>query len=333
MNINSQATSSAFNKELEKTNPVFNKAMLQKFAPFLSLVLMIIFFSFSTEYFLNFENLVTVALQTSVIGILAIGGTFIIITAGIDLSVGAVMAVSGVCGGLAVYSGIPVHLGVVFGIFVGCAFGFVAGFLVARVKIPPFIVTLGMMMVARGLSMVLTQGRAIYFRGSPSFKLISQGKLFDTVPYPVIYLFAIAIISGFILKKTAIGRYTYAVGCNEEAARLSGINVVKTKLFVYSFAGFLSGIGGIILAARLNSAQPTAGLGYELDAIAAAVIGGTSLMGGEGTITGTIIGAFIMAILKNGLNLMNVSQFWQMVAMGIVVIGAVYLDTLRKHNR
>ncbi len=333
MDINSQAMNSTLSKETRKTNQILNKAMLQKLAPFLSLVLMIVFFSVSTEYFLNFENLVTVALQTSVIGILAIGGTYIIITAGIDLSVGAVMAVSGVCGGLAISSGLPVHWGVTIGVLVGTAFGCVSGFLVAKVKIPPFIVTLGMMMVARGISMVLTQGRAIYFRGSPSFKLISQGKLFDTIPYPVIYLFAIALIAGFILKKTAIGRYTYAVGCNEEAARLSGINVFKTKLFVYSFAGLLTGIGGIILAARLNSAQPTAGLGYELDAIAAAVIGGTSLMGGEGTVTGTIIGAFIMAILKNGLNLMNVSQFWQMVAMGIVVIGAVYLDTLRKHNK
>lgn len=333
MDINSQAMNSTLSEETGKSGQFLNKAMLQKFAPFLSLLLMIIFFSFSTEYFLNFENLVTVALQTSVIGILAIGGTYIIITAGIDLSVGAVMAVSGVCGGLAISSGLPVFWGVFFGILVGTAFGFVSGFLVSIAKIPPFIVTLGMMLVARGISMVLTQGRAIYFRSSPSFKLISQGKLFDTIPYPVIYLFVIALIAGFILKKTAIGRYTYAVGCNEEAARLSGINITKTKLFVYSFAGLLTGVGGIVLAARLNSAQPTAGLGYELDAIAAAVIGGTSLMGGEGSVTGTIIGAFIMAILKNGLNLMNVSQFWQMVAMGIVVIGAVYLDTLRKHNK
>ena len=165
------------------------------------------------------------------------------------------------------------------------------------------------------------------------FAAISQGQFIDGIPNPVIYLFLIAVVAGFILKKTAVGRYTCAIGSNEEAARLSGINVVKTKLFVYTLAGSLSGIGGVILAARLNSAQPTAGLGYELDAIAAAVIGGTSLMGGVGTVTGTIIGAFIMAILKNGLNLMNVSQFWQMVAMGVVVIGAVYLDTIRKQKK
>ncbi len=310
-----------------------NKAFIQKMAPFLSLVLMIIFFSFSTEYFLNFENLITVALQTSVIGILAIGSTFIIITAGIDLSVGAVMAVSGVSAGVIIQSGIPVIPGAVLGIGVGALFGLVSGFLVAKPKIPPFIVTLGMMMIARGITMVLTQGRAIYFRKTPEFAAISQGKFFDSIPNPVIYLFLIALIAGFILKKTSLGRYTYAIGSNEEAARLSGINVVKTKLIVYTLAGTLSGIGGIVLASRLNSAQPTAGLGYELDAIAAAVIGGTSLMGGEGTVTGTIIGAFIMAILKNGLNLMNVSQFWQMVAMGIVVIGAVYLDTVRKRKK
>jgi len=310
-----------------------NKALLHKLAPFLSLVIMIIFFSFSTEYFLNFENLITVALQTAVIGTLAIGATFIIITAGIDLSVGAVMAVSGVCAGLAIQSGLPVIPGAVLGICVGTFFGLICGFLVAKPQIPPFIVTLGMMMIARGITMVLTQGRAIYFRKTPFFATISQGKLFDSIPYPVIYLFLIAIITGFILKKTAIGRYIYAIGSNEEAARLSGINVFKTKLFTYALAGTLTGIAGIILASRLNSAQPTAGLGYELDAIAAAVIGGTSLMGGVGTVTGTIIGAFIMAILKNGLNLMSVSQFWQMVAMGIVVIGAVYLDTVRKRKK
>lgn len=312
---------------------IVNKALLQQLAPFLSLVLMFIFFSFSTEYFFNFENLITVALQTSVIGVLAIGATFVIITAGIDLSVGAVMAVSGVCSGLAISAGLPLYIGVPAGILVGTLCGFITGLLISKLKIPPFIATLGMMMIARGVTMVLTQGRAIYFSKEPVFKMISQGKLFDAIPYPVIYLFLIAFVSGFILKKTAIGRCVYAVGGNEEAARLSGINVIKTKLFVYSYAGLLTGIGGIILAARLNSAQPTAGMGYELEAIAAAVIGGTSLMGGEGTILGTIIGAFIMAILKNGLNLMNVSQFWQMVAMGVVVIGAVYLDTLRKRNR
>jgi ribose transport system permease protein len=323
----------ALNMTDEPNKHFFNKALLQRLAPFLSLVLMFIFFSFSTEYFFNFENLITVALQTSVIGILAIGATFVIITAGIDLSVGAVMAVSGVCCGLAVSTGMPIYTGVPAGILVGTTFGLFTGVLISRFKIPPFIVTLGMMMIARGVTMVLTQGRAIYFSKEPVFKLISQGKLFDAVPYPVLYLFLIAFISGFILKKTAIGRFIYAVGGNEEAARLSGINVIKTKLFVYSYAGFLTAIGGIVLSARLNSAQPTAGMGYELDAIAAAVIGGTSLMGGEGTILGTIIGAFIMAILKNGLNLMNVSQFWQMVAMGVVVIGAVFLDTLRKRDR
>lgn len=323
----------AINTMDEPKKQFVNKALLQKLAPFLSLVLMFLFFSFSTEYFFNFENLITVALQTSVIGILAIGATFVIITAGIDLSVGAVMAVSGVCCGVVVSAGMPVYIGVPAGILVGATFGLVSGLLVAKFKIPPFIVTLGMMMIARGITMVLTQGRAIYFSKEPTFKLLSQGKLFDAIPYPVLYLLLVALVSGFILKKTSIGRYIYAVGGNEEAARLSGIKVLKTKLFVYAYAGLLTGIGGIVLAARLNSAQPTAGMGYELEAIAAAVIGGTSLMGGEGTIVGTIIGAFIMAILKNGLNLMNVSQFWQMVAMGVVVIGAVFLDTLRKRGR
>jgi ribose transport system permease protein len=181
--------------------------------------------------------------------------------------------------------------------------------------------------------MVMTDGRAIYFSDYPTFKLLAQGRLFDVLPYPVFYLLIIALVAAWILKKTVIGRYVYAVGSNETAAHLSGIKVQRVKIFVYAFCGLLTGIAGVILASRLNSGQPTVGVGYELEAIAAVVIGGTSLMGGVGTIGGTIIGAFIMSVLKNGLNLMGVSQFWQMVAMGIVVIAAVYLDTLRKKMR
>jgi ribose transport system permease protein len=303
---------------------------IQKFAAFLSLILMIIFFSIATPYFFVFDNLITIALQTAVIGIIAIGVTFVIITAGIDLSVGSVLALSGVSTGLAIAAGVPIFLGVLIGMMVGTIFGFISAWLVSKLNIPPFIATLGLMLVARGLTLVLTEGKPVYFNNAPFFKNLSAYKLFGTIPLPVIYFGVIAVIAGFILKKTAVGRYIYAVGSNEEAARLSGINIVKTKFVVYAICGLLSAISGIILAARLNSAQPTVGNGYELDAIAAAVIGGTSLMGGEGTILGTIIGAFIMGVLKNGLNLMNVSQFWQMVAMGLVVIGAVYLDTARK---
>ncbi|WP_022942603.1 ABC transporter permease [Psychromonas hadalis] len=309
---------------------ILNKELLMKFAPLISLVLLMIFFSFGTPYFLNTSNLLTVALQTSVIGIMAIGVTYVIITSGIDLSLGSVMAFSGVAVGLAASIGLPLWMCVITGALAGLLCGCLSGFLVTRGAIPPFIATLGLMMSVRGINLVLTDGRALYFQDYPTLRFISQGSLFDFIPYPVIYLTVIALISAYVLKRTVIGRYIYAVGSSEEAAHLSGIKVDKVKMFVYSFCGLLTGIAGVILTSRLNSGQPTVGVGYELEAIAAVIIGGTSLMGGIGTIGGTIIGAFIMGILKNGLNLMGVSQFWQMVAMGIVVIAAVYLDTLRK---
>ncbi|QWA10564.1 ABC transporter permease [Sodalis ligni] len=301
-----------------------------RFAPLLSLILLMLFFSLSSPYFLNTDNLMTIALQTSVIGILAIGVTYVIITAGIDLSLGSGGGFSGVLVGLAASFGLPISLCVLAGVLGGWICGFINGFLVTKGTIPPFIATLGLMMSARGVNLVLTDGRALYFLQYPGFQMLAQGKLFNFLPYPVIYLIVLAAGAAYILNKTVIGRYIYAVGSNEEAAHLSGIKVNRVKVFVYVFCGVLTGIAGVILASRLNSAQPTAGMGYELQAIAAVVIGGTSLMGGVGTIGGTIIGAFIMSVLNNGLNLIGVSQFWQMVAMGIVVVAAVYLDTVRK---
>ncbi len=319
------------------TQPVktrrLNKALLMRLAPLFSLVLLVIFFSFSSPFFFNTENIMTIALQTSVIGIMAIGVTYVIITSGIDLSLGSVVAFSGVVVGLCASFSMPLIVCVIAGMLAGGLCGCINGFLVTRAAIPPFIATLGLMMSVRGINMVMTDGRAIYFSDYPTFKLLAQGRLFDVLPYPVFYLLIIALVAAWILKKTVIGRYVYAVGSNETAAHLSGIKVQRVKIFVYAFCGLLTGIAGVILASRLNSGQPTVGVGYELEAIAAVVIGGTSLMGGVGTIGGTIIGAFIMSVLKNGLNLMGVSQFWQMVAMGIVVIAAVYLDTLRKKMR
>jgi ribose transport system permease protein len=210
--------------------------------------------------------------------------------------------------------------------------GFLNGFLVAKATLPPFIATLGIMMVARGLTLVISEARPVYFLVAPSFKLISQGSLFGAVPYPPIYLLILALVASFTLRRLAIGRHIYGLGSNETAVKLSGVSVERVKIFTYSVCGLLAGVAGVVLTARLNSAQPSAGLSYELDAISAAVIGGASLSGGEGTILGTIIGALIMGVLKNGLNLMNVSQFWQQVAMGIVVIGAVYLDIVRRRR-
>ncbi|WP_260330258.1 ABC transporter permease [Clostridium chauvoei] len=321
-------------KETNKKNVLKdNKDLIQKMAAGLSLLVMCIFFSIATPYFLEFDNIITIALQTSVIGIMAMGVTFVIVTSGIDLSLGAVIALSGVSAGICVNRGMGVVVSVIIALVIGILFGALNGFLIGKLKLPPFISTLGAMMVARGLTLILTDAKPVYFDAAPQFAEISQGKLFGLIPYPVIYLILIAIISSFILKKTLIGRYTYAIGSNEEAARLSGINIFKTKMFVYSYCGLMCAIAGIVMAARINSGQPTAGQGYELDAIAAVVIGGTSLSGGEGSIVGTFIGAFIMGVLKNGLNLMNVSQNWQMLAIGVVVIGAVYMDMLRKKRK
>jgi len=307
-----------------------NKELLMQLAPLISLILLMVFFSLGTPYFLDVSNLLTVVLQTTVIGIMAIGVTYVIITSGIDLSLGSVMAFSGVAVGLAASIGLPLWMCVLSGALAGLLCGCLSGFLVTRAAIPPFIATLGLMMSVRGINLVLTDGRALYFQDYPTFRMLAQGRLFDVIPYPVVYFAVIALISAYILKRTVIGRYIYAVGSSEDAAHLSGIKVDKVKMFVYSFCGLLTGIAGVILTSRLNSGQPTVGVGYELEAIAAVIIGGTSLMGGIGTIGGTIIGALIMGILKNGLNLMGVSQFWQMVAMGIVIVAAVYLDTLRR---
>jgi ribose transport system permease protein len=293
---------------------------------------MIGFFSIGSPYFMSFDNLMTVILQTSVIGILAIGVTFVIISGGIDLSLGSVLALAGMVIGKSVNAGIPVWVAVLCGVFVAMIMGFLNGFLVARAALPPFIATLGIMMIARGLTLVISEARPVYFLVAPSFKQISQSSLFGAVPYPILYLLALALLAGFVLRRLAIGRYVYGLGSNEMAVKLSGISVERVKIFTYAVCGLLAGIAGVVLTSRLISAQPSAGLSYELDAISAAVIGGASLSGGEGTILGTMIGALIMGVLKNGLNLMNVSQFWQQVAMGIVVIGAVYLDIVRRRR-
>lgn len=302
---------------------------IQRFAAFSGLIILCIFFSIASPHFLSASNLVTVALQTSIIVIVAIGQTFVIIKAGIDLSVGSIVAISGVVAAESMVAGVPVWIAVVVGIAVGMLCGWLNGVIVALGKIPPFISTLGMMGMARGAAFVITDG--IPVSGLPEgFGLIGRTDLFGVIPFPVVIMTIIAIVMGLVLKKSRFGRNVYAIGSNEEAAYLSGINVTRTKIWVYTVSGMMCGIAGIILTSRLVSAQPTAGTLYELDAIAAVVIGGASLMGGVGTVLGTIIGAFIMGVLRNGLNLLNVSPFWQQIAIGAVVILAVYVDNFRK---
>ena len=232
-----------------------NKALLMRLAPLFSLVLLVLFFSFSSPFFFNTENIMTIALQTAVIGIMAIGVTFVIITAGIDLSLGSVVAFSGVAVGIAAGFGMPLPVCILAGVLAGGLCGYVNAFLVTKMTIPPFIATLGLMMSVRGINMVMTDGRAIYFSDYPQFKLLAQGRLFDVLPYPVFYLVIVALIAMWILKKTVMGRYIYAVGSNETAAHLSGIKVQRVKIFVYAFCGLLTGVAGVILASRLNSGR------------------------------------------------------------------------------
>ena len=284
-----------------------------------------------TPYFLTVPNLLNVAQQTSVNALIAVGMTFVILSAGIDLSVGSIVAFSGVVLGSLLHAGVPVPLAIAGGLLVGFGCGLVNGLLITLGRLPPFIATLGMMSVARGSALVYTQGRPIS-GFEPSFRSLATDDLL-LVPLPVILMLVVYLLAHIVLVRTRLGRYAYAIGGNEEATKLSGISVVRYKTLIYGVSGLMSGVAAVILTARLNSAQPIAGLMYELDAIAAVVIGGTSLMGGEGGLRGTLIGALIMGVLRNGLNLLGVSSFLQQIVIGLVIIGAVLVDATLKKSR
>ncbi|WP_432006694.1 ABC transporter permease/substrate-binding protein [Streptomyces parvus] len=293
-----------------------------------ALVVLVVAMSLLSGDFLTTQNLLNVGVQAAVTAILAFGVTFVIVSAGIDLSVGSVAALSAtVLAWSATSAGVPVVLAVVLAIVTGIACGFVNGALISYGKLPPFIATLAMLSIARGLSLVISQGSPIAFPESVS-------RLGDTLggwlPVPVLVMIAMGLITALILGRTFIGRSMYAIGGNEEAARLSGLRVKRQKIVIYALSGLFAAVAGIVLASRLVSAQPQAAQGYELDAIAAVVIGGASLAGGVGKASGTLIGALILAVLRNGLNLLSVSAFWQQVVIGVVIALAVLLDTLRR---
>jgi ribose transport system permease protein len=318
---------------------LFRPATRQKLLAFASLIALMVFFSFASPQFLQTDNLVSILQSTAVNGVLAIACTFVIITAGIDLSVGTLMTFCAVMAGVVLtYMGMPLGLGIAAAIFFGALAGFISGVLIAKLKIPPFIATLGMMMLLKGLSLVISGTKPIYFNDTPGFTAISQdsliGDLIPSLPIPnaVLILFLVAVAASILLNRTILGRYTFALGSNEEAVRLSGVNTDFWKVLVYTVSGGICGIAGLLIASRLNSAQPALGQGYELDAIAAVVIGGTSLSGGTGTIVGTIIGAFIMSVLTNGLRILSVAQEWQTVITGVIIILAVYADILRRRS-
>ncbi|MCX4400601.1 substrate-binding domain-containing protein [Streptomyces sp. NPDC059837] len=278
--------------------------------------------------FLTTDNLLNIGVQAAVVAILAFGSTFVIVSAGIDLSVGSVAALSAtVLAWMATSEGVPVWIAVILSVAVGIACGLVNGFMVAYGKLPSFIATLAMLSVGRGLSLVISQGSPIAFPSSVSHLGDTLG---GWLPVPVLVMVAMGLITAVILGRTYIGRSMYAIGGNEEAARLSGLRVKKQQLAIYALSGLFAAAAGIVLASRLSSAQPQAAQGYELDAIAAVVIGGASLAGGTGKASGTLIGALILAVLRNGLNLLSVSAFWQQVVIGVVIALAVLLDTVRR---
>ncbi len=303
----------------------------RQFGTLIGLIVLCIILWILTPHFLTISNILNITQQTSINAIIAVGMTFVIITGGIDLSVGSIMAFAGVVLASALNAGIPLPLALLIGISVGILSGIVNGLLITYGKLPPFISTLGMMSVARGGALLYTQGRPI--SGFPEdFRFLATGEILS-IPMPVIIMAVVYIIAHFLLSRSKLGRYTYAIGGNEEATLLSGINVKYYKTVVYGLCGLLSGLAAIILTARLNSAQPIAGIMYELDAIAATVIGGTSLMGGEGRIVGTLIGALIMGVLRNGLNLLGVSSFVQQIVIGSVIIIAVLIDMALKKQK
>jgi ribose transport system permease protein len=283
-----------------------------------------------TPHFLTVSNLLNVAEQAAIIAIVAVGMTFVIITGGIDLSVGSVLAFAGVVMASTLHAGVPVPVALAVALGTGLFCGLVNGALITLGRLPPFIATLGMMSVARGTALMFTEGRPVSgFSGG--FRSLATGEVLG-IPVSVVIMVGVYVVAHFVLTRTKLGRYTYAIGGNEEAALLSGVNVKLYKAAVYGISGMLSGLAAVILTARLNSAQPIAGMMYELDAIAATVIGGTSLLGGEGTVVGTLIGALIMAVLRNGLNILGVSSFVQQVVIGSVIIAAVLIDMWLKRR-
>jgi ribose transport system permease protein len=285
----------------------------------------------ATPHFLTVSNLLNVLEQTALNAIVAMGMTYVIISGGIDLSVGSVLAVAGIGLALALESGLPAPIAIAIALASGLSCGLINGLLITVGRLPPFIATLGMMSVARGVALMLAEGRPISGFGE-GFRALATERVLG-VPAPVLITIVIYAFAHFVLTRTVFGRATYAIGGNEEAARLSGVPVRFYKTAVYGVAGVASAAAAVLLTARLNSAQPTAGTMYELDAIAATVIGGSSLLGGEGSLTGTLVGALIMGVLRNGLNLLNVSSFLQQVVIGVVIIGAVTVDMGLKRRR
>jgi ribose transport system permease protein len=307
------------------------RAVLSNQAVSMLLILIVMWFLLSllSPYFFTVSNLSEITLQTAVIGIIAAGETLVILSGGIDLSVGSAFACSGVAGGLVFQVTRNLWLTLAATLLTGAALGSLNGLFITRLRVPPFIATLGMLGMARGLALILSRGIPI-FGLSKEYLWIGQGKLFDVVPVPTLILLAVFALVFFIARYTRFGRFIYAAGSNAEAAKLSGINLGRVILITYALSGLFCGVGAMIEAARLGTVQPAGGNGYELLAIGAVVIGGTSLFGGEGNVIATLIGALLETTIRNGLNLLGVNAFWQYVVNGAVIIAAVAVDQWRR---
>lgn len=313
-------------KEIKDIN--YLRLVLDKLKPLLGLFLLCLILSVLSSNFFTFTNLFNVLRQTSIIAIPAIGMTFIILTGGIDLSVGSVAAFVGVIVSLMLKKEVNIALVLLAGLGLGSLIGAATGLVITKQRVPPFIATLSTMAIFRGATMVITEGRPVTGLGD-AFAFLGTGYL-GPIPFPVFLWMVLFILGWFILSRTRLGEYIYAVGGNEEAAYLSGIFVDRVKTFAYISSGFLSALAGIIITSRLDSAQPVAGQGMEMDAIAAVILGGTSLSGGKGHLYGTVIGALIIGVLNNGLNLLGISSFYQQLVKGAVILIAVLLDSKRK---
>ncbi|WP_046158459.1 ABC transporter permease [Chromobacterium vaccinii] len=306
------------------------KANLQRLGPFIALVLVAVGLSVMSPDFLTVNNLLNVMRQVSINALIAFGMTLVILLGGIDLSVGSILALSSVLTATLLQAGVDPMLATLLGILAGAAMGLFNGLVISKGKVAPFIATLATMTILRGLALVFSNGSPITGFDSELFSMLGGGYVAGLVPVPVVWMLLLFAGFWFLLKKTVFGRHLYATGGNEEAARLSGVKVDRVKLWVYTASGAMSAMAGVVLTSRLNSAQPTAGTGYELDAIAAVVLGGTSLSGGRGWIFGTLIGALLIGVLNNGLNLLGVSSFYQQVIKGAVILLAVLLDRSNK---
>ena len=300
----------------------------KRFGSLIAFLSFCLIFAILSDRFFTVSNFMNVARQVSINAIVACGMTLVIITGGIDLSVGSIVGLTGCVALISMNSSGSDYFGILLGLLSGAAVGLTNGILVAYFRLPPFIMTLATLTAARGVALEITQGQPIT-RSTPVAIYLGQGFI-GPVPVPICLMVIIVLATHFILSSTPMGSYIYSVGGNEEAARLSGVKVGRIKVFVYVVSGLCSALTGLILTARLASAQPNIGIGFELDAIAAVVLGGTSLMGGEGKITGTLLGAFVIGVLNNGFNLLNVSPYYQMIAMGLVIVIAILFDKFLK---